>query len=618
TGPASTWTQVWLKRGLLDHETLAINGSSYTVDYRYNTAGQLDSEEWPSGLTLNFAPDGLGRPTRLGTYAHDIGYAANGTVASLTYGNGATMERSPNARMLPGGVHYAIDGLDLTDRLLNWDSVGNLQMVRDLVELSEPPADRIFADGFELPAQPVGTDEHYFYYDSLDRLIMMVSPRHGTETFGYDPLGNVHFRSLGALGQSTQSTSYHYDTATNRIEDIDGVTVGYDTRGNVTSMQGHPLTWNYANELIGDFQGTSYAYDARGWRLKKVTTVATDGGHDRTFIYDHKHRLIERIDNGVVTDFVSLGAVPVARITGGQTTYILPDYQNTPLFELDSAGNITRSPDFLSYGRPVDAEGQGEIPSYTGAAGDPATGFLYLGARYMSFPRFLSVDPAPLDPTSPTGLNRYAYANDNPARYTDPFGLYACGSKVSSADCTKIDKFVGKVNQSLEGLNKNSNDYKSLLAVSKFLGTKNDGNGVTIETASLGKNIVAQPGGLKTLQLDMEKIAGPVASSIKSLNHGMTSEQAGIVAGGSTVAHETQHLIDANQPIFDAGSMSLMPTGFPSTSEAEMATEMKAYGIEGAFGRGLGVDTGYSTSTSVRVGAEASTSSWCTAFGGCQ
>jgi RHS repeat-associated protein len=56
--------------------------------------------------------------------------------------------------------------------------------------------------------------------------------------------------------------------------------------------------------------------------------------------------------------------------------------------------------------------------SYTGEQNDP-TGLEYLRARYYdaSTGRFLSQDPVPL-------LQRYAYANDNPANLVDPSGLY--------------------------------------------------------------------------------------------------------------------------------------------------------------------------------------------------
>src|SRR5690625_7989051 len=61
-----------------------------------------------------------------------------------------------------------------------------------------------------------------------------------------------------------------------------------------------------------------------------------------------------------------------------------------------------------------------EIPGYTGAAMDEATGQAHLGARYLYQNRFTSPDPAGLDPTRPAGLNRYAYADNNPVLYVYP------------------------------------------------------------------------------------------------------------------------------------------------------------------------------------------------------
>jgi RHS repeat-associated protein len=57
--------------------------------------------------------------------------------------------------------------------------------------------------------------------------------------------------------------------------------------------------------------------------------------------------------------------------------------------------------------------------SFTGEQHD-ATGLEYLRARYYdaSTGRFLSQDPMPL-------LQRYAYANDNPANLVDPSGLFS-------------------------------------------------------------------------------------------------------------------------------------------------------------------------------------------------
>lgn len=117
---------------------------------------------------------------------------------------------------------------------------------------------------------------------------------------------------------------------------------GHDTRGNVTSIGTFNLDWNRANELISDHFGTHYAYDARGWRIKQHIT--TGGEHTRYFLYDASHRLIERIDNGVVTDFVHVADRTIARVEGGTATYILGDYQNTPLFETSVAARDDNAP----------------------------------------------------------------------------------------------------------------------------------------------------------------------------------------------------------------------------------------------------------------------------------
>ena len=48
-----------------------------------------------------------------------------------------------------------------------------------------------------------------------------------------------------------------------------------------------------------------------------------------------------------------------------------------------------------------------------------------LNARYYdpNIGRFISPDPAMVNPANPITFNRYAYANDNPYRYTDPTGM---------------------------------------------------------------------------------------------------------------------------------------------------------------------------------------------------
>ncbi|KGQ20184.1 YD repeat protein [Lysobacter dokdonensis DS-58] len=51
--------------------------------------------------------------------------------------------------------------------------------------------------------------------------------------------------------------------------------------------------------------------------------------------------------------------------------------------------------------------------------------FLLLFAGWPADARFVSVDPVPADADTGANFNRYAYANDNPYRYTDPDGRWA-------------------------------------------------------------------------------------------------------------------------------------------------------------------------------------------------
>jgi RHS repeat-associated protein len=108
------------------------------------------------------------------------------------------------------------------------------------------------------------------------------------------------------------------------------------------------------------------------------------------------------------------------------TTYVLTDDQGTVLALADHQGNVTARFDNRPYGMqqsgPIN-----EGPGYTGHVNDPDTGFVYMQARYYDPERggFLGVDPAGLSPGDALGLNRYAYANNNPIVNIDPDGREA-------------------------------------------------------------------------------------------------------------------------------------------------------------------------------------------------
>jgi RHS repeat-associated protein len=115
-------------------------------------------------------------------------------------------------------------------------------------------------------------------------------------------------------------------------------------------------------------------------------------------------------------------------------TYIYTDPQGTPLVKADASGNVIARYDYTPYGNSVASLGSPPNgPGYTGHVNDPETGWVYMQARYYD-PRahFLSPDPVGPTPGNVFSFNRYAYANNNPIRNTDPDGRQSVGEMIDS------------------------------------------------------------------------------------------------------------------------------------------------------------------------------------------
>jgi RHS repeat-associated protein len=110
------------------------------------------------------------------------------------------------------------------------------------------------------------------------------------------------------------------------------------------------------------------------------------------------------------------------------TTYAITDEQGTVVAQMDRAGNVTYEAGYRPYGLQTLGTPQAG-PGYTGHVNDSDTGLVYMQARYYDpeVGRFLSVDPVTAYDTSDWRyLNRYAYAFNNPYRFSDPNGQAPC------------------------------------------------------------------------------------------------------------------------------------------------------------------------------------------------
>ncbi|WP_368565103.1 RHS repeat-associated core domain-containing protein [Pseudoxanthomonas sp. UTMC 1351] len=117
-----------------------------------------------------------------------------------------------------------------------------------------------------------------------------------------------------------------------------------------------------------------------------------------------------------------------------QTTveYIHTDGLGSVVAVTNQAGQVIERLDYEPYGAIIGQPNYGGI-GFTGHVQDAATGLTYMQQRYYdpTIGRFLSVDPVAVSSGIGANFNRYWYANNNPYKFKDPDGRFACSGNES-------------------------------------------------------------------------------------------------------------------------------------------------------------------------------------------
>jgi YD repeat-containing protein len=281
------------QHGRVTNETRTVGGVQYAVGYHYDSGGHLDQLTYPSGRTVAYTFDSLGRISSMTTakpgepalsVVSNVAYHPFGGVKSYTLGNGEQYTRSIDldgriASYTLGAQSFAI-GYDAASRIAFISENGN------------------------------PSNSNTYGYDALDRLTSAATQTTGYG-YAYDAVGNRSSRIVGA-----NTDTYAYSSTSNRIASItpqsgpvrnftfdsngstsaDGVnTYGYDTRGRMVS----------ATSSIGT---TTYQVNALGQRVRK-----TNNQTDRFFHYYLRGHLIAETDpgGGLLREIIYLGDIPV-------------------------------------------------------------------------------------------------------------------------------------------------------------------------------------------------------------------------------------------------------------------------------------------------------------------
>jgi RHS repeat-associated protein len=455
--------------------------AAVTVTYVYDGAGNLKTQTDPSGTT-SYTYDGLNlvltKAATSGGGTLTYGYDADGNLTSATDAGGTTTYVYNTRNLLtsltdPTGENwefaYNADG-QRTTTWMNTDSTesfweGKIVTSYDLggrisaIEAynQETPSNIVsnvsycytkYVSGSSCPTtQNASTDTSLlqysvnnqtgavsqYTYDATDRLKSVTNDGGKTYSYGYDSDGNLTTgAAYGSLGFNTSnqitSTGFSYDGAGNMsVSNINGSQT-YNDAGQMTSVANSSGTekFSYAgdtqDEVLSDNSATGITYGLAGQGGQPWVQSYTPAGSSSPVYVLHDQQ-------GTPLGYVQAGHtyMYVTDNLGSVTGIVEYCGCTEATYSYDPSGNITAK------SGAADAD---NLLLYTGSLTDTiasnTTGYVHDGSRwYEAATGAFTTEDTSSYLANPADGNRYAYAADNPANYTDPTGNSVCGYAIA-------------------------------------------------------------------------------------------------------------------------------------------------------------------------------------------
>ncbi len=276
-----------------------------------------------------------------------------------------------------------------------------------------------------------------------------VSPYH-TEAQHRSPSGHVVLWE-----KDGRPTRYKYD-ALSQLTEEEGYRYRYDSLGRRRHKNGKNFTFNPLHQTGGHYDadgrltfknGTQFIYDA----LDRLTQAVTDGTY-LTFSYDSFHRRLAKSENGTTARFIydnqdEIGAVDAEgqlaelRVLGigkgaeigaaismeihGQVYTPIHDLQGNLSKLISPSGKITAAYDYTAFGEPKGPHYAVSPWRFASKRCDDKTDLIFFGRRYYDSyaGRWLTPDPAGFV----DGINLYAFVHNDPLLRLDLYGLFDMG-----------------------------------------------------------------------------------------------------------------------------------------------------------------------------------------------
>jgi RHS repeat-associated protein len=408
-----------------------------TIQYEYDQNGNRTKMIGPDGETTMYYYDAFNRIKQIvdpdggkTIFTHD----KSGKRLSLQFANGVT-----------GAYFY-----DQANRLQSivYKNTGG-DVLQSFTYLNDKVGNRL--------AKTFATGESESYgYDDLHRLAAVTYPTGRHVTYQYDPVGNRQYVTEAFSGGGSDTTSYTYSDFNQVLSTINSqgtTSYAWDDNGNLIGKQtpaGEITQYNYNFEnrlisiLYANGSTNAFGYDPQGIRVFK------EDSQGRT------NYLIDQVS--VLAEYTALGSKKAWYNSNPQRIdEILSQVQTAGKFYhlVDGLGSVTglvnqaqakvAAYTYDVYGALTDQQVQPGIQNpylFTGRELDRDSELQYNRARYYQsgVGSWNSEDPIGRDimlgsatalistlmsePDIGLSLNRFLYSIANPARYTDPHGMF--------------------------------------------------------------------------------------------------------------------------------------------------------------------------------------------------
>ncbi|MGE0201950.1 MAG: RHS repeat-associated core domain-containing protein [Candidatus Melainabacteria bacterium] len=416
-----------------------------TESYQYDLAGNLTQFTDRKNQATTFQYDALNRRTQA---THP-----DATI-TFTYDTVGRLVKASDTAPGAGTIDFAYDILDrLIQETTPQGTVGYQYDVlgrrTQMVANGQQPTTYQYDAASRLTRVAQGSLFAQLGYDNANRRTSLNYSNNTTTSYAYDLASRLTSITHNGPSGVIDALTYTYDMAGNRLSQtrtngtasllptavadatydaaneqttFAGATLTYDANGNLTNDGVNTYQWDARNRLMGVSGGATaaFTYDAFGRRTTKVVGSLTS-----QFLYDGNDIAAEIGAGAVGANYLRSLMIdePFIRQTSLGNEHYHTDALGSSLALSNTQGSPETTYTYEPFGKTTITGTSANPFQFTGRENDGA-GVYYFRARYYGSrqQRFLAQDLLDFlsngfDPTL------YAYVNNDPVNFFDPFGL---------------------------------------------------------------------------------------------------------------------------------------------------------------------------------------------------